>query len=404
LPAISLVVATAVSLIGSELTIVALPWFVLQTTGSAAQTGITGAFASLPQFISGILGGAVIDRVGYRRISVVADLVSGSGIAAVPLLYATTGLAFWQLLGLVFVGTLLSIPGLTARRAMLPELAHAAAWRLERMNAMFEGVTYLALLVGPAVAGVLVSAIGAANVLWVDACTFLFSAVVIRLGVPRITAARQQSEPIASQLTGGLRFLGRDRLLLALAVQLSITNFLFGPLFSVILPVYARDVYGSPTALGLLLAALGLGSVIGTIGYGVIGHRMSRRALWIAGYMVVPFGFAALVVALPLWAVLGVYFLSGVVSGPVNPLLVTIRHERIPPELRGRVFSTFSAVAQIAQPLGIATGGAAVELLGFATAVVAFGTAAAVVALSLLLLPALRTMDANVAYAGTPRE
>src|SRR5713226_8988555 len=108
MPALALVAATAVSLIGSLLTLVALPWFVLQVTGSPAQTGLTGSFLALPQFVSGILGGAVIDRLGYRRVSIAADLVSGAGIAAIPLLYATGGLAFWQILALVFVGGLLA--------------------------------------------------------------------------------------------------------------------------------------------------------------------------------------------------------------------------------------------------------------------------------------------------------
>src|SRR5437899_8393518 len=74
MPALALVVATAVSLVGSQLTLVALPWFVLQITGSPTQTGLTGSFLALPQFISGILGGAVIDRLGYRRVSIAADL------------------------------------------------------------------------------------------------------------------------------------------------------------------------------------------------------------------------------------------------------------------------------------------------------------------------------------------
>src|SRR2546430_32365 len=123
MPALALVVATAVSLVGSQLTLVALPWFVLQITGSPTQTGLTGSFLALPQFISGILGGAVIDRLGYRRVSIAADLVSGAGIAAIPLLYATGGPAFWQILTLGFVGGLLSIPGFTARVSMLPALA-----------------------------------------------------------------------------------------------------------------------------------------------------------------------------------------------------------------------------------------------------------------------------------------
>jgi len=394
MPALALVAATAVSLIGSQLTLVALPWFVLQVTGSPAQTGLTGSFLALPQFVSGILGGAVIDRLGYRRVSIAADLVSGAGIAAIPLLYATGGLAFWQILALVFVGGLLAIPGLTARRAMLPELAEMAGWRLERMNAIFEGITYMALLVGPAAAGVLVTFMGAANVLWLDAATFVFSAALVRLAVPQLGAPRSDTESsIVGQLTAGLRSLAHDRLLLVLAVQLTITNFLLGPLFAVILPVYARDTYGNAAALGLLLASLGLGSVGGAVAYGLVGHRFKRRQLWLAGYLAVSFDFAALVLGLPLPLVLGVFLVTGFVAGPLNPLLVTVRHERIPPEMRGRVFSTFSAVAQIAQPLGMAAGGTAIEVFGFVSTVATLGAAMLIFALALTRVRVLREME-----------
>ncbi len=404
----------------------------LQTTGSAAQTGLTGSFLALPQFVSGIVGGAVIDRLGYRRVSIAADLISGAGIAAIPLLNATVGLAFWQILALVFVGGLLAVPGLTARRSMLPELAALARWRLERMNAIFEGISYMALLVGPASAGLLVTFLGAANVLWLDAATFVFSAALIRLAVPHLRplrtgaeasalgtsrsgagpsavgASRSESRPsavgasrsetapsAAAQLTAGLRFLVRDRLLLVMAVQLTISNFLLGPLYSVILPVYARNTYGDAAVLGLVLASLGLGSVGGAVAYGLIGHRFGRRPLWLAGYLAVPFDFAALVLGLPLPAVLVVFLVTGFISGPLNPLLVTVRHERIPPEMRGRVFSTFSAVAQIAQPLGMPVGGTAIEVFGFTPAVVAFGVAMLLLAVGLTRVRVLRQMDST---------
>lgn len=236
--------------------------------------------------------------------------------------------------------------------------------------------------------------LGAANVLWLDAATFVVSAVLVRLAVPQLFAARSLSTGSAvGQLMAGLRFLAQDRLLLALAVQLTISNFLLGPLFSVILPVYARDTYGDAAALGLVLASLGLGSVGGAIAYGLIGHRFSRRKLWLAGYLAVSLDFAALVLGLPLPAVLVVFLLAGFVSGPLNPLLVTVRHERIPPEMRGRVFSTFSAVAQIAQPLGMAAGGVAIQVFGFTPAVVALGAAMLVLAVSMTQVRLLRQMD-----------
>jgi MFS family permease len=357
LPVVALLGATTISRVGSMLTTVALPWFVLQTTGSAAQTGLVGSFVALPAFLAGIFGGVLVDRVGYKRVSVGADLVSGVGIALIPLLYQTIGLPFWQLLVLVFAGALLGIPGLTARRSLLPELARLAVLRLERVNASFEGTQYLAQLLGPALAGLLIVWLGAANVLLVDAATFAASAALVALAIPgaaggpAITGSRYRDE-----LAAGLRFLRRDRLLWTLVLTLAISNCLGAPLEAVILPVYARDVSGNPADLGFMVAAFGAGSIGGAVLFGMLGHRLPRRTTWIAAYMLWPLLFWVLALAPPVPVVAGTLALVGLVGGGLNPLLVTIRHERVPADLRGRVFSTSSAVASGVAPLGTVLG------------------------------------------------
>lgn len=119
-PLIALLSASAISLTGSRLTLVAVPWFVLQTTGSAARTGITGAAGALAYVVAAFFGGALVDRFGFRRTSICADIASGVAIAMVPLLSHTIGLAFWELLALVFLSTFFNTPGSTARRVSPP--------------------------------------------------------------------------------------------------------------------------------------------------------------------------------------------------------------------------------------------------------------------------------------------
>src|SRR5215216_4709660 len=110
-PVFALMAAEAISQTGNSITNLAIPWFVLATTGSAAKTGIT-AFASLfPTVLASLLGGALVDRIGNKRLSIIADLMSGVTVALVPALYLTVGLSFWQLLVLVFFGALLDAPG-----------------------------------------------------------------------------------------------------------------------------------------------------------------------------------------------------------------------------------------------------------------------------------------------------
>jgi len=136
IPLYSLFIANAVSLVGNVFTLIAIPWFVLQTTGSATKTGITGFFNILPVVIAGFLGGTIVDRLGYKPTSIISDLASGVTTALVPILYFTIGLQFWQLIVLVFLGALLDTPGGTARSALLPELAEQAGMPIERVTSL----------------------------------------------------------------------------------------------------------------------------------------------------------------------------------------------------------------------------------------------------------------------------
>ena len=132
LPLFTLFVASAISYVGDYFTLIAIPWFVLSTTDSITKTGITALFSTLPAVFSAFFGSTLVDRLGYKRMSVISDIASAISVALIPLLYSTIGLTFWQLLALVFLGGLLKSPGVTARTAMLPELVDAAQMRMER--------------------------------------------------------------------------------------------------------------------------------------------------------------------------------------------------------------------------------------------------------------------------------
>ena len=132
--------ANLISYTGNRLTLLAIPWFVLETTGSVAKTGITAFFTALPSIISSFLSGPIVDRLGYKRSSVISDLVSGISVALIPLFSHTIGLAFWHLLVLTFLGGLLKAPGETARSSLLPDLGRDAKIRMERVNAVGDGL------------------------------------------------------------------------------------------------------------------------------------------------------------------------------------------------------------------------------------------------------------------------
>ena len=184
-PLYALYAANLISYVGDMMMFLGIPWFVLQTTGSVARTGVAAFFTTGSIAIAALLGSAVVDRLGFRRASVVSDLASGVGIALIPLLYLTVGLPFWALLALVFVAGLLTTPGATARSALVPDLAALADVRIERATALSDGISRLSRFLGAPLAGILIALIGTSNLLWIDAATFFISALLIGSLVPR---------------------------------------------------------------------------------------------------------------------------------------------------------------------------------------------------------------------------
>jgi MFS family permease len=396
-PLLALLGASAISLVGNQLTAVAIPWFVLATTGSAARTGLVGVATILPAVLAAVLGGAVVDRLGPKRTSVLADLLSGVTVALVPLLHRTTGLPFAVLLALVFLGALLDTPGATARQALLPDLAERAGTPLERANGAFHSLENAAALVGPLLAGLLVAGLGASTVLWLDAVSFAVSAALIARGVHRMqVTVEPTSGGYLADVALGWRVLGQDQFLRAMTAAAVVLNLLGTPLFAVVLPVYAQAVYGSAAALGMLLAGFGGGVLAGSLLFGAFGHRLPRRTVVCSGL---------LVTALPLWALaalpslplaVAALALAGLGSGPVNPLVYTVLQERVPAALRGRVFGTILGTALVAAPLGMAGAGVLLETIGLRPTLALIAAGFLGVAGATLISPAFRTLDQPV--------
>ncbi|HET7037898.1 MAG TPA: MFS transporter [Thermomicrobiaceae bacterium] len=403
-PLLALLIAMTISQTGSALTMIALPWFVLQTSGSAALTGLAGFFVALPGFLAGVFGGTLIDRLGFRRSSIVADTVSGLAIASIPALYFTIGLPVPLLLGLIFIGSLLEIPGVTGRRSMLPELAASAGVRLERVNAAFESTASLALLLGPPLAGLLIIWLDTAGVLWLDAASFIICALLVGLFVPYARAGATVAvagERYRDALLNGIRFLLHEPLLRAMAIGLALSNATMAPLFAVVLPVYAQRDLGSATDLGLMATAVGAGSLAGALGFGVLAPRIPRPFVWFSGYLLAPLVYWVLLTRPGTPMLLGVLLLMGLAMGPINPLMVTIRHERIPAELRGRVFATYSAISQLVTPLGIVLAGFAIAGWGLHPAALALAVTAESVAVAMFFAPSLRHLPPAPQTAAT---
>jgi len=399
-PLYALYVADSMSLAGNAVAQLAIPWYVLTTTGSAALTGLVVFFNFLPIVIAAFFGGVIVDRLGFRTTSVLADLASAAAVAAIPLLHTTVGIELWQLMTLVFVGALLDAPGATARAALLPDLVELGGVRMERASGIRGAIQQGSQLVGAPIGGLLVAGVGATNALWLDSASFLVSAALVAFFVPRRAApvAPKASSHFLAELAEGLRFVWNERLLRALTLTVLLTNLIEAP-FPIVMAVFAKEEYGSAADLGLMYGVLGGAALAGALAYSSIGHRLPRRLTLVCCFATLPVMYLTLATLPPLPVALVGLAIVGFASGPLNPLLFTVTAELVPAQLRGRVFGAVRGGAWAAIPLGILLGGLLVESIGVAATFLAIGVSYAAVVGYGFFNAAFREMDRAVTEA-----
>ncbi|MQA99003.1 MAG: MFS transporter [Actinobacteria bacterium] len=395
-PLFTLLGANAISMTGNVMALVAIPWFVLATTGSPAKTGLALAANVAPFVIASFFGGPLVDQLGPRRMSIISDLLSSATVAAIPLLHLTVGLRFWQLIALTFLGALFDAPGTIARGTLIPDTSKSAGWSLERASGLYAVIERGARLAGSPIAGVLVALVGPTNVLLLDAVTFLVSAALISsLAKPAVRPPAEKGTYL-SDIAEAVRFIRRDPFLTAMVLSLMITNFL-DMAGTVALPVVARRVYHDPIALGLLMGAMGGGSVLGALVFASRGDRHRRSAVYIWSFMLISIWYPVVATFPPLAIAIAAMFVAGLAAGPINPVIDTVMFERVPKRLRGRVLGAIGAFAWLAMPLGAVAGGWTISWVGLR--LMLFGTGAIYLTSAIVLgrSRGIKQMDESVA-------
>lgn len=364
-PVYWMLTANLISNLGNNITVLAIPWFVLETTGSASKMGLVAAATLAPMVISTLVGGTLTDRMSHRQLAVMSDVLSGATVAAIPTLYFTTGLNIYALMVLVFLGAIFDGPGMNARMAMIPKLAERSTMALERVNSGFSIGRSLINLIGAPIGGLLIATVGSASALWIDAGTFLVSAIIVRLMLPVTARPEQTGTSMFADMKEGLSFLLRSRLLRSIALSGTIINMVFNPIFTIGIPIYIQHRGRDADVLGLLMTSVACGVLAGSLIYGWIGDRLPPRLTVIASLVLLAlplFGVASEPGLAVMWALL---FLVNLGAGIVNPLLVTFFHRHTPEEMLGRALGTFMSATMLASPVGMLIGGSIIASQGF---------------------------------------
>lgn len=400
LPLASLLAAHGLSLAGNAVTMVVVPLYVLHDTGSVLATGVAGVFATVPIIVGGPLGGVLVDRLGFRRAAVLADLASGATVLAIPLLAATTGLPFWALLALVFLSGLLDTPGNTAKEAIVPDLAELCEVKLTRATGAAGAISRSAMMVGASVAAIAVVWLGPLNALLLDAATFAISAALIWAGVPKTVTGTADDDPIEvaagfwREFTDGIRYIVRTPVIRNVVLMLVITNCFDAAGILVLKPVYAKTITPDGAIYGVMLACFAFGALSGSGLYGWIGHRLPRRATFIVCFVLCgPPPYIAMALNVPVPVLLAVFAFSGLLAGSINPLLDTVLYEQLPRAMRARVLGTLIAGTTAGMPVGAMLGGVAVEAFDLVPVLVFIAIAYGLMALAPLVGKSWKGLD-----------
>ncbi len=401
-------VSEAVSITGTRVSMIALPWFVLTTTGSASKTGLVALAEMLPLVLLKVLGGPIIDRVGARRVSITCDLLSVLVVGSVPLLYYSGHLSFPGFLLLVALAGALRGPGDGAKHSLVPALVERAGVPMERATGLGSTVERGASMLGAAFAGGLIAVVGPANALLVDAGSFLLSAGVLAWATRGIGPAPREEgatePPYRKQLAEGWGFLRGDRVLLGIAVMVALTNFLDIAWATVLVPVWAQEYGGGAAAIGLVFAVFSGASVVGALCAAAWGERLPRYRTYLLAFLLTGLPrFAVMAFDVPLWWVLAVSVAGGFASGFLNPILGAVIYERIPSPLVGRVTSMTTAMCFALMPLGGLLGGLLVSGWGLPVAMLATGAAYFVITMAPAFDPRWREMDERPAPSPSGR-
>lgn len=391
--------ASTTSGLGSAVTGVALPLTaVLLLHASTFQMGVLAAASYVAWLVVGLPAGAIVRRMPLRTTQVGLDVARAVAIATIPLAWWAGLLTLWQLVAVALVISFANVFFSVANSTFLPRVVPKA--KLHERNSLMSGTDAVTQLGGPSLGGVLVQTLGAAAAMYVDAASYLVSALFLRtlpaIAETRTPAVSPEPVPLRRQIREGWDFVTQHPVMNACMWDATVINFVCGgqmALFAVYLVRHA----GAPAGLvGFLLASEGVGTLIGaTLSPRVVRAVGSARACLIAGLvsvlgaLLIPIGHATL--ACVMFALGNIVFAAGVVI--VSTATRTFRQIATPPELLSRVMATVRFVSWGAIPLGGLAAGALGTGIGVRQTLFLFGALSALSPLILVLSPVRRMRD-----------
>lgn len=386
-------VGSVVSGFGNQVGWIALIWLVMRITGSAASVGVVTLLYQVPQALVAPFAGVLLDRYPRTRVMALANLVLGCLFTVIPIVALTAGArAIWEIYAMIALAGVILPFDQTGAGPLIAELIPSE--KLSQANFLAQTVWQLSYLLGPGLGGFLITILGTAPLLFVDAATFFVLAILVNTIPSNVNMSAARTSTPWTNLREGMNYLLRKPPLIAMAILTVLFNFFYGP-YEVILPALAKSEYGGPQALGLLWTVFAIGSLLGSL---VFSNRTWKYRLSASlASVIVLWGVATLGMAFAtrfVWAAL-IMFACGIIFSPWGPLVSTARQRIVPMQMLGRVSGASQSITALGTPFGAWATGLILPFVRTEQIMLLSGAVTILVGITGFVWPAFRGVDRN---------
>jgi len=342
-----------ISLLGDQFYFVALPWLVLQQTGSAVAMGAIMMAGAIPRALLMLMGGAVSDRMSARKIMMATATARTILVTVIGVLVWLRVLRTWELYALAVAFGVADAFAAPAQTAYMPSLLKRE--QLVAASSVSRSSAQMTTILGPVPAGFVIKTLGVAWAFFVDAISFLFIIGAL-WKLPDPPKSQTARKAMLHSIGEGIAYVGKDVPLRSLMLLATILNFCIAGPVSIGLAYMTKTRFGSPAVYGIVISAVAAGSLLGALLAGV--WKIRRRGVMI---LLVSLALGVCLGSIGLlgnvWSIAGVLLIMGAAAGMVNIHISAWIMQRIDVEVRGRVASVLMLASYGITPISLAVAG-----------------------------------------------
>ncbi|MDE9453069.1 MFS transporter [Xenorhabdus bovienii] len=351
-----LLALNGVSILGNAITDIAIPWLILEISGSPLLVAAVMSAKIVPLILSIFFSPQLVDQYGAFRISVLSDLVNFLSVLLIPVFYTMDIMHFYLLAILLIFSTILDSPGRLAKDVMLAKEIKQNKSEHELINGINSTIENICDLTGPVLGSLIIALFGTINALYFDAVSFLVVALgLIILKKHFVTNINKVTEVPSlphHYFLEALKYVKSEKELFSILILSSVVNFVIAPFLIVYLPYVNKVEFNSVVSLGVSMTCFGLGTTLSSLLYGIYGKHFASNHIILSGYSLLVLSLVSLNLFNGQYILFAQLFAIGCCIGFTAPVEVTLLQRQVPENLFSRIMTLFSSTRFLAVPVG----------------------------------------------------